>query len=181
MTNLKITKSNRFEIKTFLGEDRTTNAEVKAVDLFGDTLVIGRGKARWNPIDAFDPEIGEGVATGRALAKFGKNLARFWEKQSSSIGEVKAARKRQQLIQELGEVNYLMLMRKPAKEVSPERLAWIEEQKKKAKNKTSLLDRIENAVNIINTDITNTDNLDAVVETNRAKLETPANKGGQHI
>lgn len=201
---IKVAQQGNFRIKTILDENtRVTTCEVASVDLFGDRLVIGRGKARWNPIDFFDAEIGEGIALGRAMAKFGKNLATFWQAQSGSVGEHNRRLKEQREIQEIGEVFYLQAARRNPrlpKPESPERLAWIEEQKKKAKNyKPSLLERIQDVPQVQNisqeqdepsydelsrwpveaSDVI-LDNLDSVIETNRAKLENPPNQGGQH-
>lgn len=146
---VEISRTNNIQTKIIIDEDsRDTTAEVAYLDLFNDKLVIGRGKARWNPIDFFDPQIGKGIALGRALAKFGKNYAKFWQTQSGSIGEHKAAIKANCEVQELGEVYYALAHRpepKVEKFPSPERMLEIENERKKAKDYKPIYEDVDDA------------------------------------
>lgn len=101
--SVEISRSGNLQIKVILGHDNVTYAEVKSVDLFGDTLIVGRGKARWNPIDHFNPEIGKQIALGRALEKFGRKNAAHWERQAISPGEYRFRLKREKGLVQIAE------------------------------------------------------------------------------
>jgi len=89
MQKIEIARTDFMEVKVVLDQDNITYAEVKNFDTVGDPVVIGRGKARWNPIDHFDPEIGHQIALGRALEKFGRKLAAYNERLAVSEGQHK--------------------------------------------------------------------------------------------
>jgi len=109
---IEIVRTSGIEIKTIIDQiTRVTNVEVRNFDEYGDTLLFGRGKARWNSIDYYDPEIGKQLALGRALQKYGRKLANLAEKQSCSPGEYKARQKRERIVQEFGEVFYRQFSR----------------------------------------------------------------------
>ncbi len=104
---LEISKSGNILVKVIIDDDtRVTRAEIQYLDFFDFPVFTACGKARWNPIDNYDPEIGKGIALGRAWAKYGKKLAAHYEKQAVSVGEARANTKRQRAILELGEVFY---------------------------------------------------------------------------
>src|ERR1051325_10028252 len=104
---IETSRDDKQEIKVILDEaTRTTKAQISLLNEYGDHILTSRGKARWNPIDYFDPEIGKTLALGRAMEKYGRKLSNLAKQRSCSPGEYKARQKRERIVQEFGEVFY---------------------------------------------------------------------------
>ena len=66
--------------------DNHTSAEVNFNGL------IGKGIARCNPVDSYNMEIGENIATARALQDLGESLESLWIKRAKTKEEVITSR-----------------------------------------------------------------------------------------
>lgn len=104
---IKIESIGNTRVKTILDEQtRITTVEINQLDEYGEILVFARGKAKWNPIDYFDPAIGEMIALGRAMSKYGRKLAAWGESQSCSRGEQRRRERIDRETREFGKIFY---------------------------------------------------------------------------
>lgn len=103
--SVNIERMGHTTLKTVVDhETRETTVRIDLVDDLGGFVVEATGKAKWNPVDHFDPDIGVGIATGRALVKYGRKLTNYWKAQSGSEGEYRAQRRREQRLLQLGDI-----------------------------------------------------------------------------
>lgn len=179
----EISTYGNMEVRVTLGQDNVTRAEVRSFDYLGDILVFGRGSARWNPIDHFDPEIGRQVALGRALSKYGKKLALFWEKQAVTKGEHKRLLKQERMGAVVANYFSGLYSAKPPTSLGPseflEDIDNIEGDEPAPRNRSQEPTMgLGDEENVKEGPDTIPQDLDVVVEENRKKL---VGEGGQEV
>jgi len=73
---------------TFSGKVTTTCVVASPGSEAAPLLLMGQGTARCKPDDAYSDLIGEGIATGRAIADFGRQVTEVWEARSRTQAEM---------------------------------------------------------------------------------------------